>query len=219
VAHRGPQYWYSTRGVGSASVSRTTNISPTSLPSGGEQSVSGHLRFDIDPANLEVKLPRLRELTVEGRIPNRRKPPRMACRLVHRPPRNGTVRGMACLLGALSPAVIGRATPSRYKAQILSSGASRASDPTSSSRCRAGTRLGFAGPDERFGFGYVCNQSGRRRLALQNITLIDAMYVSVQPTSECNCDPKTSTSNGDGNKSTTDSLKLLQTGNRFVSST
>lgn len=43
----------------------------------------------------------------------------------------------------------------------------------------AGALLGFADPDERLGFGYVCNQSGRSWRDPRNIALIDAMYESV----------------------------------------
>ena len=43
----------------------------------------------------------------------------------------------------------------------------------------AGALLGFADPDERLGFAYVCNQSGRSWRDPRNIALIDAMYASV----------------------------------------
>ncbi len=43
----------------------------------------------------------------------------------------------------------------------------------------AGALLGFADPDERLGFGYVCNQSGRSWRDPRNIALIDAMYESL----------------------------------------
>ena len=43
----------------------------------------------------------------------------------------------------------------------------------------AGALLGFADPDERLGFGYVCNQSGRSWRDPRNIALIDATYESL----------------------------------------
>jgi CubicO group peptidase (beta-lactamase class C family) len=43
----------------------------------------------------------------------------------------------------------------------------------------ASALLGFADPDERLGFGYVCNQSGRSWRDPRNIALIDAMYESL----------------------------------------
>ena len=43
----------------------------------------------------------------------------------------------------------------------------------------AGALLGVADPDERLGFGYVCNQSGRSWRDPRNIALIDAMYESL----------------------------------------
>lgn len=42
----------------------------------------------------------------------------------------------------------------------------------------AGGMLGFADPDQRLGFGFVCNQSGRSWRDPRNIALIDAIYES-----------------------------------------
>ena len=42
-----------------------------------------------------------------------------------------------------------------------------------------GAIVGFADPDARLGFGYVCNQSGRSWRDPRNIALIDAIYESL----------------------------------------
>ena len=49
-------------------------------------------------------------------------------------------------------------------------------NPRSFGHYGAGALLGFADPDERLGFGYVCNQSGRSWRDPRNIALIDAVY-------------------------------------------
>lgn len=43
----------------------------------------------------------------------------------------------------------------------------------------AGALLGFADPDEKLGFSYVCNQAGRSWRDPRNIALIDATYASM----------------------------------------
>jgi hypothetical protein len=42
-----------------------------------------------------------------------------------------------------------------------------------------GALLGFADPDERLGFGFVCNRAGRSWRDPRNIALIDAIYASL----------------------------------------
>jgi CubicO group peptidase (beta-lactamase class C family) len=52
-------------------------------------------------------------------------------------------------------------------------------NPRSFGHYGAGALLGFADPDERLGFGYVCNQAGRSWRDPRNIALIDAVYASL----------------------------------------
>ena len=72
-----------------------------------------------------------------------------------------------------------RFNPSAYAAAAVGSATKPTIAAIDGPAYGAGALLGFADPDEKLGFSYVCNQAGRSWRDPRNIALIDATYASI----------------------------------------